>query len=329
MPWPKLFGAKAPPAQFASRALRRMQHQQHRSQLQKMMSNRQLRYVRVENADILLFGTSHISKSDPADIRDLITKLKPHRICVELCYERLPGLLKRYGAESVKELKRFPDISEQKDEYGLSPYGADILAALQCAAKHQIQHVLIDRQQSVTAARLAAKEPISEVSTFWCLRPLRFARDVVVTCAVALPACIAGLTLLVSFCLPRFVWVIPGLWLLPVGAIEFLRWLLRRLSGTPKENLQKALEVIDRLEQERQACLSSKPDVKQAELDVDSVMNESVITSERDTYMACKLQGIARASPSNLVLVIVGMGHLDGIETKFSKGHCCKAEEST
>ena len=77
------------------------------------------------------------------------------------------------------------------------------------------------------------------------------------------------------------------------------------------------MEVIDRLEQERQACLSSKPDVKQAELDVDSVMNESVITSERDTYMACKLQGIARASPSNLVLVIVGMGHLDGIETKL------------
>ncbi|CAK0822747.1 unnamed protein product [Prorocentrum cordatum] len=127
--------------------------------------------VRLLCRDHLLFGSSHISTSDPAEIRNLIMSLKPGVICVELCHERLPKVLQQVKAGSVDCLKDLGEISDHKNEFGLTREGADMLSGLQLASKTRTRYELIDRPISVTSARLAAKVPTGEVTKFWLLRP--------------------------------------------------------------------------------------------------------------------------------------------------------------
>lgn len=274
--------------------------------------------MKYRNADILLFGSSHISTSDPAEIRKLIMSLKPGVISVELCHERLPKLLQIKGAASVENLKNLDDISDQTDQFRLFQHGADMLAPLQLASKTGTRYELIDRPQSVTSARLAATVPPGEVTKFWCLRPVKFVLSLAVSAAIVIPVVVAGSFVVFSRLLPRQVWLIPGAWYFPVAAMTFLEWVQAKLEGTEAQKIRAVINFIREIEMRREACLS-KGEVQPSMEDTDVVLNNSVIVDERDTFMAYKLQQVAIASPSKLIFSIVGMGHLDGIEAKLSR----------
>ncbi|CAK0822748.1 unnamed protein product [Prorocentrum cordatum] len=72
------------------------------------------------------------------------------------------------------------------------------------------------------------------------------------------------------------------------------------------------------LEKTREACLR-RTEVQPSMEDPDAVLNDPVIVDERDTFMACKLQQVAIASPNALIFCIVGMAHLNGIEAELSR----------
>tara|TARA_Y100000034_G_C6904661_1_gene419421 strand:+ start:3101 stop:3778 length:678 start_codon:yes stop_codon:yes gene_type:complete len=117
--------------------------------------------------NLILLGTSHISKQSIVEIKEIIEKEKPEIIALELDYVRFNSLLKNkkrkikfrdikkigftgflfnvIGAWSSKRLGKLVKVSP----------GSEMLTAIKIAKKEKINIVLIDRDIRITLQRLS------------------------------------------------------------------------------------------------------------------------------------------------------------------------------
>lgn len=116
---------------------------------------------------IYLVGTAHVSDASVQEVRDVIERVRPDVVCVELCQARYDALT---SESAWKNLDVFKVIREGKvlfllanlaigayqrrlgDELGVRP-GAELLAAAQKAEEIGARLVLIDRDIHVTLKR--------------------------------------------------------------------------------------------------------------------------------------------------------------------------------
>lgn len=117
--------------------------------------------------NLILLGTSHISKQSIEDIKRIIEKEKPKIIALELDYIRFNSLLKKKKKRlKIKDIKQigitgflFNIIGAWSSKklgklVGVSP-GSEMLTAIKIAKKEKINIVLIDRDIRITLKRLS------------------------------------------------------------------------------------------------------------------------------------------------------------------------------
>ena len=125
-------------------------------------------HVKMENKDIYLIGTAHLSKKSVEDVQETVSAVKPDSICVELCSKRHKALTEK---DSWKQLDIFKVIKEKKavfllaqlimssfyrqlgDKFGITP-GAEMLEGCDQAKKTGAELVLADREIEITLKRV-------------------------------------------------------------------------------------------------------------------------------------------------------------------------------
>lgn len=124
--------------------------------------------VRVEDKDIYLVGTAHVSKESVEDVRRTIEAVQPDAICIELCEPRLRALIEKGAWE---KMNIFKVIREKKaifllaqlimssfyrqlgEKLGVQP-GAEMLEGVRLAEKSGAQLILADRKIEITLKRV-------------------------------------------------------------------------------------------------------------------------------------------------------------------------------
>ncbi|MCU0913932.1 MAG: TraB/GumN family protein [Planctomycetes bacterium] len=125
-------------------------------------------HVRVEDRDIYLVGTAHISKESVADVRTTIEQVRPEAICVELCPARHQAMTQ---ADNWRKMDIFKIIRQKKavfllaqlimssfyrrlgEKLGVQP-GAEMLEGVRLASETGAQLVLADRDIEITLKRV-------------------------------------------------------------------------------------------------------------------------------------------------------------------------------
>ncbi len=123
--------------------------------------------ITVNNREIILVGTAHVSKKSVELVHDVIEAEQPDCVCVELDEKRFESLSQkdRWQNLDIKEIIRKKQLSTlmvnltlasyQKklgDQLGVTP-GSELLEATKTAADHDIPISLCDRDVRVTLRR--------------------------------------------------------------------------------------------------------------------------------------------------------------------------------
>jgi pheromone shutdown-related protein TraB len=121
----------------------------------------------LNNREIILIGTAHISKASIEEVSRTIREEKPDRVCVELDATRLGALTEKDNWEKLDVAKVFRDgrgfllmanlvlSSFQRrmgEELGVKP-GEEMKVAVETAREMGIQYVLCDREIQITLRR--------------------------------------------------------------------------------------------------------------------------------------------------------------------------------
>jgi len=124
--------------------------------------------IKLENKDIYLVGTAHVSKKSVKDVRETVEKIKPGTICVELCESRYKSIIQR---DSWKKLDIFKVIKEKKalflltqlimtsfyrklgQQLGIEP-GAEMIEGIKQSEKTGATLILADREIEITLKRV-------------------------------------------------------------------------------------------------------------------------------------------------------------------------------
>lgn len=129
--------------------------------------NDSIRHVRVDDRDIYLVGTAHVSKQSVADVREAITTYKPDTICVELCESRFKifqnpdewknmdifeVLRKRKAVFLLAQLIMTSFYRRIGDQLGIRP-GAEMAEGIRLAKETGADLALIDRDIQTTLKR--------------------------------------------------------------------------------------------------------------------------------------------------------------------------------
>jgi pheromone shutdown-related protein TraB len=125
-------------------------------------------HVRVDDRDIYLVGTAHISKESVEDVHATIEQIRPDAICVELCKARHQALTQ---ADNWRKMDIFKIIRQKKaafllaqlvlssfyrrlgEKLGVQP-GAEMLEGIHMAEQTGATLVLADRDIDVTLKRV-------------------------------------------------------------------------------------------------------------------------------------------------------------------------------
>lgn len=123
--------------------------------------------LKLEGRTVYLVGTAHVSDASVAEVRDIIDKVQPDVVCIELCEARYNALTRD---DAWKDLDIFKVIREGKtlfllanlaigayqrrigDDLGVKP-GAELLEAARKANEINARIELIDRDIHVTLKR--------------------------------------------------------------------------------------------------------------------------------------------------------------------------------
>lgn len=124
-------------------------------------------HVKVDDKDIYLVATAHVSKKSVEDVRIAIETLQPDTVCVELCQQRYNNIT---NPENWKKMNIFKVIREGKamlllsslimtsfqkrigQQLGVMP-GAEMVEGINQAKAHGAELVLADRDVQVTLKR--------------------------------------------------------------------------------------------------------------------------------------------------------------------------------
>ena len=125
-------------------------------------------YVRVEDRDVYLVGTAHISKESVDDVRTTVEQVHPDAICVELCKARHQAMTQ---ADNWRKMDIFKVIRQRKavfllaqlimssfyrrlgEKLGVQP-GAEMLEGIHLAEQTGATLVLADRDIDITLKRV-------------------------------------------------------------------------------------------------------------------------------------------------------------------------------
>lgn len=123
--------------------------------------------IHMDNREVILVGTAHISKKSADLVRDVITREKPDLVCIELDEKRFNALSKRkrwetlnlreiiYRKQLTTLIANLVLASYQKklgDQLGVMP-GTELLEAARAAEEQNIPISLCDRDVRITMRR--------------------------------------------------------------------------------------------------------------------------------------------------------------------------------
>ncbi len=126
-----------------------------------------VRHFRLEERDVYVIGTAHVSKQSVVDVEETIDQVKPDTICVELCQSRYQNIINREQwkkTDIVKIVRQGKAMllltsliltSFQRrigKQLGVMP-GAEMMAAIERAKETESELVLADRDIQITLRR--------------------------------------------------------------------------------------------------------------------------------------------------------------------------------
>jgi pheromone shutdown-related protein TraB len=124
--------------------------------------------VKVDDKDIYLVGTAHLSKESVEDVQTTVERVRPNTICVELCEARYQALTQ---ADSWNKMDIFKVVRQKKavfllaqliltsfyrrlgEKLGIQP-GAEMLAGIELAEETGAELILADRNIEITLKRV-------------------------------------------------------------------------------------------------------------------------------------------------------------------------------
>lgn len=136
-----------------------------------MLNNKDIHHISLDDKDIYLIGTAHISRSSAETVKNFIIQEKPDSVCVELCQSRFQSLR---DPDKWKNMDIITIIKQKKAllllvnlilsafqkrlarQLGLNP-GQEMIDAIQAAEENNINLVLADRDIQITFTRIWKK----------------------------------------------------------------------------------------------------------------------------------------------------------------------------
>lgn len=134
-------------------------------------NNKDIHYISLDNKDIFLIGTAHVSKVSADIVKKFIEEEKPDSVCVELCSSRFQSIT---NPENWKNMDIINIIKQKKAllllvnlilssfqkrlarQLGINP-GQEMIQAIQSAKENNIQLILADRDIQITFTRIWKK----------------------------------------------------------------------------------------------------------------------------------------------------------------------------
>jgi pheromone shutdown-related protein TraB len=134
-------------------------------------NNKDIHYISLNDKDIFLIGTAHISRASAETVKNFIIEEKPDSVCVELCQSRYQSIT---NPEKWKNMDIITIIKQKKAllllvnlilsafqkrlarQLGLNP-GQEMIEAIKAAQENNINLVLADRDIQITFARIWKK----------------------------------------------------------------------------------------------------------------------------------------------------------------------------
>ena len=132
-----------------------------------MADKQNIHNLRIDNQDIILIGTAHISHKSVTLVQEQIAKQKPDAVAIELCQSRYESITKDNKWENMN----LWEIIKQKKttllivnlllssfqhklakKFNIRP-GAEMIKAIECAKQNNCQIILIDRDVKITLLR--------------------------------------------------------------------------------------------------------------------------------------------------------------------------------
>lgn len=136
-----------------------------------MLNSKDIHHIALDDKDIYLIGTAHISKTSAETVKNFIIEEKPDSVCVELCQSRYQSLT---DPDKWKNMDIITLIKQKKAllllvnlilsafqkrlarKLGLNP-GQEMIEAINVAKENNINLVLADRDIQITFTRIWKK----------------------------------------------------------------------------------------------------------------------------------------------------------------------------
>jgi len=125
-------------------------------------------HITLDDKEIYILGTAHVSKESVEEVREVINSIKPDSVCVELCESRYESM---FNEEKWKNMDIVRVVKENKvlyllmqlilssfykkigDKLGVRP-GADMIEAVNAARDVGAEVILADRDVNITLKRV-------------------------------------------------------------------------------------------------------------------------------------------------------------------------------
>jgi pheromone shutdown-related protein TraB len=124
--------------------------------------------ITVDNRQIYLVGTAHVSQESVDDVRNTVEQVDPDTICIELCASRHKAITQKDNwkkMDIVKVIKKKKAVlllaqlimssfyRRLGEQLGVQP-GAEMLEGIECAKQRNVRLILADRDIEITLKRV-------------------------------------------------------------------------------------------------------------------------------------------------------------------------------
>ena len=127
-----------------------------------------VKHIKVDDKDVYLVGTAHVSKESVEDVRNTVKAVNPNSICTELCEARCRAMVEK---DNWEKMDIFKVIKQKKsvlllaqlvmsafyrklgNELGVEP-GAEMLECVKLSAETGAELILADRDIEITLKRV-------------------------------------------------------------------------------------------------------------------------------------------------------------------------------
>lgn len=129
---------------------------------------KELTQIKINEKEITIIGTAHVSRYSAEEVKEIITELKPDCVCIELDDQRFQNLKnpKKFSDMDILQVIKEKKVSSLLVNIILSSYqkrtadklnatvGQEMLTGIQCAEEMGCELVMIDRNIQTTFSRI-------------------------------------------------------------------------------------------------------------------------------------------------------------------------------